>query len=45
MDILSPYLPKRDDDRLIGENGEEVTGHTSYGWDPDEDELIWQEGD
>lgn len=32
MELLEPYLPGRDDDRLIGDRGEtEVSGHTSYG--------------
>lgn len=45
MDVLSPHLPKRDDDRLVSENGEEVAGHKAYGWDSDEDDFIWREDD
>lgn len=31
MEILEPYLPSRDDDRLIAGRGDEVEGHTQYG--------------
>lgn len=31
MEILTPHLPHRDDDRLISDRGEEVEGHTQYG--------------
>lgn len=31
MEILTPYLPSRDDDRLVSGRGEEVAGHTQYG--------------
>lgn len=31
MEVLSPYLPNRDDDRLIGGRNHEVSGHTQYG--------------
>lgn len=31
MEILEPYLPERDDDRLIAGRGDEVAGHTQYG--------------
>lgn len=31
MEILTPHLPERDDDRLISERGDEVAGHTQYG--------------
>ncbi|MDY3049985.1 MAG: type I-E CRISPR-associated endonuclease Cas1e [Rothia sp. (in: high G+C Gram-positive bacteria)] len=31
MEVLSPHLPERDDDRLIVDRGEEVEGHTQYG--------------
>lgn len=31
MEILEPYLPDRDDDRLIAGRGDEVSGHTQYG--------------
>ncbi|QOR47682.1 type I-E CRISPR-associated endonuclease Cas1 [Trueperella pecoris] len=31
MEILSPHLPDRDDDRLIGGRNHEVAGHTQYG--------------
>lgn len=30
MDILTPHLPARDDDRIIADNGE-VAGHTNHG--------------
>lgn len=33
MEILSPHLPSRDDDRLIGGRNHEVAGHTQYGAD------------
>ena len=33
MQVLSPHLPRRDDDRLIGSVGEEVSGHIQYGKD------------
>lgn len=32
MEVLAPHLPKRDDDRIIGEAGE-VAGHVNYGGD------------
>lgn len=31
MEILEPYLPSRDDDRLIAGRGDEVEGHIQYG--------------
>lgn len=31
MEVLTPHLPNRDDDRLISDRGEEVDGHTQYG--------------
>ena len=31
MEILTPHLPSRDDDRLIDDAGEEVEGHRQYG--------------
>lgn len=31
MEVLTPHLPERDDDRLISDRGEEVEGHTQYG--------------
>ncbi|MCI5825056.1 MAG: type I-E CRISPR-associated endonuclease Cas1e [Arcanobacterium sp.] len=31
MEVLTPYLPNRDDDRLIGDDGAEVVGHVQYG--------------
>lgn len=31
IEILTPYLPSRDDDRLISGRGAEVAGHTQYG--------------
>ncbi|MDY3128293.1 MAG: type I-E CRISPR-associated endonuclease Cas1e [Corynebacterium sp.] len=31
MEILTPHLPNRDDDRLISGRGDEVSGHTQYG--------------
>ncbi|MFW0110218.1 type I-E CRISPR-associated endonuclease Cas1e [Rothia sp. P13129] len=31
IEVYSPQLPHRDDDRLISDRGEEVTGHTQYG--------------
>ncbi|WP_255455984.1 MULTISPECIES: hypothetical protein [unclassified Corynebacterium] len=31
IEILSPHLPARNDDRLIGGNNHEVSGHTQYG--------------
>lgn len=31
MDILQPFLPARDDDRLISGNNIEVSGHIQYG--------------
>ena len=31
MEILTPHLPARDDDRLISGRGDEVSGHTQYG--------------
>ncbi|MGV3016737.1 type I-E CRISPR-associated endonuclease Cas1e [Rothia sp. 88186D007BW] len=31
MEVLTPHLPNRDDDRLISDRGEEVEGHTQYG--------------
>ncbi|MEW6872273.1 type I-E CRISPR-associated endonuclease Cas1e [Trueperella pyogenes] len=31
MEVLSPHLPDRDDDRLIGGRNHEVAGHTQYG--------------
>ncbi|NYM26791.1 type I-E CRISPR-associated endonuclease Cas1, partial [Salmonella enterica subsp. enterica serovar Typhimurium] len=30
MTILTPYLPARNDDRLIGGRNREVAGHTQY---------------
>ena len=33
MQVLSPHLPRRDDDRLLGSVGEEVSGHIQYGKD------------
>lgn len=31
MEILNPYLPERDDDRLVSGRGPEAEGHTQYG--------------
>lgn len=31
IEILTPHLPIRDDDRLISGRGDEVSGHTQYG--------------
>lgn len=31
MEVLTPHLPERDDDRLITDRGAEVEGHTQYG--------------
>lgn len=31
MEILTPHLPSRDDDRLIDDSDEEAEGHTQYG--------------
>ncbi len=31
MEVLTPHLPSRDDDRLIDDAGDEVEGHRQYG--------------
>lgn len=46
MEVLTPHLPNRDDDRLIGDTlSEEKDGHTQYGLDDSEAESIPLPGD
>lgn len=31
MEVLTPHLPERDDDRLVSDRGQEAAGHVQYG--------------